>query len=441
MKIERKLYLDRLIDRKHNGFVKIITGIRRCGKSYLLFNLFREHLLSTGVKPSQIIAIALDDDANKGLRNSILLGEWIRRQIKGKGMHYVFIDEIQMAQKVLPDGVDLSRIAPEDRESAYVTFYDVLNGLMKLPNVDVYVTGSNSKMLSSDIATNFRDRGDEIRVHPLTFAECLSVSGKEKAETWADYLVYGGMPGLVEKKSAEQKRDYLRQLFAKVYFKDIVERHKLRQDRLLENVTDVLFSAVGSLTNPTKLADTLGTVQKLKVSQPTVKKYMDILQESFLVNRVERYDVKGRRYMDFPSKYYAEDIGLRNARINYRQTEEAHLMENVICNELLARGYAVDVGMVETVDIVKGKREKKQREIDFIVNTGSRKVYIQSALRIDSEEKLRQETESLRRSGDFFRKFVVTSGFSLPSEASDGIITVGVIPFLLDRSILDVRSS
>lgn len=441
MKIERKFYLDRLIDRKHNGFVKIITGIRRCGKSYLLFNLFREHLLSTGVKPSQIIAIALDDDANKGLRNSILLGEWIRRQIKGRGMHYVFIDEIQMAQKVLPDGVDLSRIAPEDRESAYMTFYDVLNGLMKLPNVDVYVTGSNSKMLSSDIATNFRDRGDEIRVHPLTFAECLSVSGKEKAETWADYLVYGGMPGLVEKKTAEQKKDYLRQLFAKVYFKDIVERHKLRQDRLLENVTDVLFSAVGSLTNPTKLVDTLGTVQKLKVSQPTVKKYMDILQESFLVNRVERYDVKGRRYMDFPSKYYAEDIGLRNARINYRQTEEAHLMENVICNELLARGYAVDVGMVETVDIVKGKREKRQREIDFIVNTGSRKVYIQSALRIDSEEKLRQETESLRRSGDFFRKFVVTSGFSLPSEASDGIITVGVIPFLLDRSILDVRSS
>lgn len=441
MKIERKLYLDRLIDRKHNGFVKIITGIRRCGKSYLLFNLFREHLLSTGVKPSQIIAIALDDDANKGLRNSILLGEWIRRQIKGRGMHYVFIDEIQMAQKVLPDGVDLSRIAPEDRESAYVTFYDVLNGLMKLPNVDVYVTGSNSKMLSSDIATNFRDRGDEIRVHPLTFAECLSVSGKEKAETWADYLVYGGMPGLVEKKTAEQKKDYLRQLFAKVYFKDIVERHKLRHDRLLENVTDVLFSVVGSLTNPTKLADTLGTVQKLKVSQPTVKKYMDILQESFLVNRVERYDVKGRRYMDFPSKYYAEDIGLRNARINYRQTEEAHLMENVICNELLARGYAVDVGMVETVDIIKGKREKKQREIDFVVNTGSRKVYIQSALRIDSEEKLRQETESLRRSGDFFRKFVVTSGFSLPSEASDGIITVGVIPFLLDRSILDVRSS
>lgn len=441
MKIERKLYLDRLIERKHNGFVKIITGIRRCGKSYLLFKLFREHLLSTGVKPSQIIAIALDDDANKGLRNSIRLGEWVRRQIKGKGMHYVFIDEIQMAQKVLPEGVDLSRIAPEDRESAYVTFYDVLNGLMKLPNVDVYVTGSNSRMLSSDIATNFRDRGDEIRVHPLTFAECLSVSGKEKAETWADYLVYGGMPGLVEKKSAEQKKNYLRQLFAKVYFKDIVERHKLRQDRLLENVTDVLFSAVGSLTNPTKLADTLGTVQKLKVSQPTVKKYIDILQESFLVNRVERYDVKGRRYMDFPSKYYAEDIGLRNARINYRQTEEAHLMENVICNELLVRGYAVDVGMVETVDIVKGKREKKQREIDFIVNTGSRKVYIQSALRIDSEEKLRQETESLRRSGDFFRKFVITSGFSPPSEASDGIITVGVIPFLLDRSILDVRSS
>jgi len=437
MRIERKIYLDRLIARKHNGFVKIITGIRRCGKSYLLFNLFREHLMKSGVSPSQIIAVALDDDANRELRDSIRLGEWIRKQIKGKGMHYVFIDEIQMAQKVLPDGVDLARIAPEDRDSAYVTFYDVLNGLMKLPNVDVYVTGSNSKMLSSDIATNFRDRGDEIRVHPLTFAECLSVANKEKAEAWADYLVYGGMPGAVEKPTPEQKRAYLAQLFEKVYFKDIVERHRLRQDRPLENVTDVLFSAVGSLTNPTKLADTLSTVQRLRISQPTVKKYMDILQEAFLINRIDRYDVKGRRYMEFPSKYYVEDVGLRNARVNYRQTEEAHLMENVLCNELLARGHAVDVGLVETVEIVRGVREKKQREIDFVVNTGSRKAYIQSALRIENEEKLRQETESLRKSGDYFRKIVVTSGFSQPMEDADGIVTVGVIPFLLDPAILE----
>lgn len=437
MRIERKIYLDRLIARKHNGFVKIITGIRRCGKSYLLFNLFREHLLKSGVSPRQIIAIALDDDANRELRDSIRLGEWIRKQVKGKGMHYVFIDEIQMAQKVLPDGVDLARIAPEDRDSAYVTFYDVLNGLMKLPNVDVYVTGSNSKMLSSDIATNFRDRGDEIRVHPLTFTEYLSASNREKAEAWADYLVYGGMPGAVEKPTSEQKKAYLAQLFEKVYFKDIVERHRLRQDRPLENVTDVLFSAIGSLTNPTKLADTLSTVQRQRISQPTVKKYMDILQEAFLINRIDRYDVKGRRYMEFPSKYYVEDVGLRNARVNYRQTEEAHLMENVLCNELLARGHAVDVGLVETVEIVRGVREKKQREIDFVVNTGSRKTYIQSALRIENEKKLRQETESLRKSGDYFRKIVVTSGFSQPVEDADGIVTVGVIPFLLDSAILE----
>ena len=437
MRIERKLYLDRLVARKHNGFVKIITGIRRCGKSYLLFKLFREHLLEVGVPANRIVAVALDDDDSKELRNPIRLGEWIRRRIKGKGMHYVFIDEIQMAQKVLPDGIDLSRIAPEDRDGSYVTFYDVLNGLMKLPNVDIYVTGSNSKMLSTDIATNFRDRGDEVRVHPLTFAEYMTVADKEKSDAWAEYLVYGGMPGIIERHGAEQKKGYLAQLFSKLYFKDIVERYKLKGDRVLENVTDVLLSAVGSLTNPTNLSNTLSTIQHTRVSQPTIKKYMDILQDAFIVNRLERYDVKGRRYMDFPSKYYAEDVGLRNVRINYRQTEESHLMENVICNELLARGHSVDVGMVETVDRVGGKRMKKQLEIDFIVNTGTRKIYVQSAFRIDTEEKFRHETESLRRSGDFYRKFVVTSGFSLPTEDKAGIVTVGLIPFLLDASILE----
>ena len=438
MQVERKIYLDRLIARKHNGFVKIITGIRRCGKSYLLFNLFRRHLMGTGVPASRIIQVSLDDDGNRELRDPIRLGDWIRRQIKGRSMHYVFIDEIQMAQKVLPSGVDLARIAPEDRDSAYVTFYDVLNGLMKLPNVDIYVTGSNSKMLSTDIATNFRDRGDEIRIHPFTFSEYLSATDSEKADAWSDFLIYGGMPGLLERPTPEMKQSYLRQLFMKVYFKDIVERHKLRHDRILENVTDAIFSAVGSLTNPTKLADTLSTVQKVQVSQPTVKKYTDLLQESFLVNRVERYDIKGRRYLDFPSKYYAEDIGLRNARINYRQTEEPHLMENAICNELMARGYSIDVGMVETIETVNGRREKKQREIDFIVNSGTKKVYIQSAFRIDTDEKLEQESASLRKSGDFFRKLIVTSGFARPTEDRNGIITVGIIPFLLDPAILNV---
>ena len=438
MIIPRDMYLNRLLSSRHDGFVKIVTGVRRCGKSHLLFRLFRERLIEEGVKPADIVMVVLDDDDMSDLRNPILLGDWLRRRLRGRrhGWKYVFIDEIQMIRKTLHDGVDLSKIAPDDRESAYITFYDVLNGLLKIPETDIYVTGSNSKMLSSDIATNFRDRGEEIRLHPLTFYECLAVSRLEKAEAWEQYLVYGGMPGAVLAENPERKRDYLSQLFKKVYFKDIVERHALRHDQLLETVTDTLFSAVGSLTNPTRIANTANSSGMTPVSQPTVKKYIDILEDAFLVNRADRYDVKGRRYLEYPSKYYAEDVGLRNSRLNFRQVEETHLMENVIYNELTARGHSVDVGFVEETTSANGKRTKRQLEIDFIVNDGPRRAYVQSAFAIPDEEKRRQETAPLRASGDFFRKLVVTSGFRPPLADSDGIVHVGIIPFLLDPSIL-----
>ena len=438
MDIRRDIYLNRLIARRHNGFVKIITGIRRCGKSYLLFRLFRRYLLDAGVTTRQIIELALDNESSKRYRDPIVLAEWLRERIggAGKGWKYVFIDEIQMSRKVLPAGVDLSRIAPEDRESAYVTFYDVLNEIVKIPQVDVYVTGSNSKMLSSDIATNFRDRGDEVRIHPLTFDEYYSAVGGDKSDAWADYLVWGGMPGLIEKKSPEQKKGYLEQLFRKVYLKDIVERHRLKGDAILSQVLDFTLSAVGSLTNPTKLASSLSSLSGVMASSHTVRCHLDFLQDAFLINKVQRYDVKGKRYLEYPAKYYAEDVGLRNARINFRQTELGHLMENVIYNELVARGYSVDVGMVEAVSVSGGKREKRQYEIDFVLNLPRGKVYLQSALNIDTEEKLKQETASLRRSGDFFRKIVIVGGSQRLSTDEDGISYVGVIPFLLDVTVL-----
>ena len=438
MEIRRDIYLNRLKERLHNGFVKIITGIHRCGKSYLLFRLFRNDLIANGVSPDHIIEIALDNEASRHLRNPIRLAATLRERISniGKGWKYVFIDEIQMSQKVLPDDLDLSRIAPEDRASAYVTFYDVLNELMKIPEVDVYVTGSNSRTLSSDIATNFRDRGDEVRIHPLTFGEYHSAVGGDKSDAWADYLVWGGMPGLVEKKTDEEKKAYLDALFKKVYLKDIVERHGLKGDAALAHVLDFVMSSVGSLTNPTKLANSIMSMAHMKTSSHTVGAYLDYLQDAFLVSRVQRYDVKGRHYLDYPSKYYAEDVGLRNGRVNFRQAESGHLMENVIYNELMARGCSVDVGMVEVVDVSGGRRTKRQHEIDFIVNRPQGKVYLQSAFSMDTEEKVRQETTSLLKSGDFFRKIVIVGGAQRLSTDENGISYVGVLPFLLDPKIL-----
>ena len=434
--VVRDRYLKRLVDRRHNGFVKIITGIRRCGKSYLLFNLFKKFLLRDGVKPSQIVEVALDAKKFVALKDPIRLGEYINARIKGGGWHYVFIDEIQECTEVLPPGIDLDRINPEDRKSMYVTFYDVLNELLRKPKVDVYVTGSNSRMLSSDISTNFRDRGDEVRLHPFSFAEYLTAVKLEKAEAWENYLLWGGMPGAVEKRSDAERRDYLEQLFQKVYFKDIVERHRLKTVGILDDITDVLCSSVGSLTNAKKLADTITTEQKHKTNQPTISRYLGFLNESFLFNKVRRYDVKGRRYLSSPVKFYAEDLGLRNVRLNLRQYEETHLMENAIYNELVARGYSVDVGVVEYVTRIDGKQSLRQTEIDFVVNSGTKKVYVQSAFAMPNENKEEQETLSFRKSGDFFRKIVVTSGFMPPVTDESGIVFVGVIPFLLDESIV-----
>lgn len=434
MKIDREEYLAKLVAAMGDGFVKIVTGIRRCGKSHLLFNLFKGHLLANGVKESHVIEIALDSDEFEELRNPRQLSAYVRAKIKRlKGPCYVLIDEIQMCEAVesIVDG-----------SNALITFYDALNGLMKLPNVDLYVTGSNSKMLSTEVATNFRDRGEVIRLHPLTFSEYFKALDLSEYQAWNQYLVYGGMPEAVLKSSDAGRRDYLSSLFKTLYFKDIVERNHLKDDYVLGLLTDVLLSSTGSLTNPTKIANTLATEQGVKPDVHTVQQYLKFLSEAYLFSKAERYDVKGRRYLQYPSKWYAEDVGLRNARLNYRQTERTHLMENVIYNELIARGCSVDVGVVEAKVTGKGgKRELRQHEIDFVVNTGFEKLYIQSALELADEGKLEQETFSLRKTRDSFRKFVIVGGDQPFYTNADGISFVGIIPFLLDKSLLAATMS
>lgn len=436
MTIARDEYLEKLQYARGNGMVKIITGVRRVGKSYLLFNLFQERLVQEGVEKSHIVAINLEAEGNERFWNPIALGEYIRGLLSEEGRYYVFLDEIQRVGKVLPEGIDLERVAPEDREDMYVTVYDVLNGLNDRGNVDLYVTGSNSKMLSSDIATNFRGRSVEIRVWPLSFAEIYAMGGREKAELWDDYLMFGGMPQAVLEKNPQQRATLLEELFERVYFRDLIERMKLTDDGVLSEVTDALCSAVGSLTNPNRIHNTLRSVQGEVSSVPTLKKYMNALVSAFLFEKAIRFDVRGRRYLDHPVKYFSVDTGLRNARINFREPEKAHLMENVIYLELRRRGYKVDVGVVEVQKTVAGKRETKRHEIDFVVNTGFGKVYIQSAFSIDDPEKRKAETESLRSCRDFFRKIVIVSGFQHPTTDEDGISYVGVIPFLLDRKML-----
>ena len=434
MKIAREEYLSKLIAARGDGFVKVITGIRRCGKSYLLFTLFKEYLIDKGVKPSHIIEIALDSDEFEELRDPRKLSAYVRARIRRiKGECCVLIDEIQMCEEVK------SVVKGSD---TLITFYDVLNGLMKLPGVDLYVTGSNSKMLSDEVATNFRDRGEVIRLHPLTFSEYFKVSGLSEYQAWNRFLVYGGMPEAVIKQTDAARREYLSGLFKTLYFKDIVEHNNLKDDYVLGLLTDVLLSSTGSLTNPTRIANTLSTEQGIKPDVHTVQQYLKYLSEAYLFSKVERYDVKGRRYLQYPSKWYAEDVGLRNARLNYRQTERTHLMENIIYNELVARGCNVDVGVVEVkVAGENGKRVLRQYEIDFIVNTGFEKLYIQSAFELSDEAKRAQETFSLRKTRDSFRKLVVVGGDQPFFTDEDGISFVGIIPFLLDKSILsDVLS-
>ena len=434
--IKREFYVEKLMSRRMNGFVKVITGVRRCGKSYLLDKLFRQRLLEDGVKGTQIISVDLDDKAYIELRNPLKLDEYVRKKIKrGKQTYYVFIDEIQQSHRILPPGIDLGQIAPEDRESAYVTFYDVLNGWRKFENVDVYVTGSNSKMLSNDIATNFRDRGQVIHVWPLSFAEYFPVSGlTDKMEAFRRYLTWGGMPAAARMADGEERAAYLKRLYTEVYFKDIIERHSIREDLVLSNLVDILSSDIGSLTNPHRIGDTMNSLWKIHPSDHTLQNYIGYLEDAFLFSHARRFEVKGRRYLDSPMKYYSTDLGLRNARLNFRDTDPSHPMENVIYNELLRRGYSVDVGVVPIVTRDKeGKQVQKQHEIDFVINRGNDKIYIQSTYQLPTKEKELQETASLRGTGDYFKKIVITEGYGEPMADQDGIIRMGIIPFLMNE--------
>ncbi|MBR3958239.1 MAG: ATP-binding protein [Kiritimatiellae bacterium] len=440
MKVQRREYLDALRHRMHNGLVKIITGIRRSGKSYLLSVLFKEYLLGEGVEEDHIVEVPLDKDEFRDYRDAIALGDYVRSHLVNDGKwNYVFIDEVQLARKVLPKGVDLRRIAPEDRDGAYVSFYDTLNTLRQMANVDVYVTGSNSKTLSSDIDSNFADRGTQIRMHPFSFAEyCEATKAEDHLAAFDQYLIWGGMPLAVAEPDERLRAEYLKNLYSEVYINDIRKRHRLHDDYVLSRLIDVISSATGSLTNPHKLVDTLRSSLRVETSDATIAKYLGYLEDAFLFSKSRRWDVKGKRYFDYPMKYYAEDIGLRNARLDFRDVDPSHAMENAIYNELVRRGCTVDVGVVPVVSVNSDRRQElRYHEIDFVVNRAPGKLYIQSAFAMPTQDKNDQELLPLRRSGDFFRKMVVTAGYSSPRVSDEGIVHVGVIPFLLDRSILD----
>ena len=438
MVIKRERYLNKIIAHKWNGKVKIITGLRRCGKSFLLFNLYKQHLVSSGVKEDHIIEIALDRNEDAAYRNPVALGEHVLSKTSANNeQYYVFIDEIQMSYKIKNPDVNEQDVPQEDREMLYTTFYDTLNNLISKKNLDVYVTGSNSRMLSSDIVTSFRDRGTEIRVYPLSFSEFYSFCAGQKSDAFEEYLTYGGMPLAALEADEKDKRSYLNNLHKRVYLRDIVERYHLKDDAVLDALVDSLYSSVGSLTNAHKQANTATSRLGFSTSDHTIKNYLDYLEDAYLFHQAKRYDVKGRKYFGTPLKYYSTDIGLRNAKLNFRQQDRPHLMENIIFNELVLRGFAVDIGVVEiTTKDNNGKKTQSQYEIDFIVNTGRQKIYIQSALNVDTDDKKNQETFSLKNSGDFFRKIVVVDGNQRLWTDDDGISYVGVIPFLLDESII-----
>ncbi len=437
MIIQRDQYVSELLSKRGNRKVKIVTGIRRCGKSFLLFNLYKDYLLNEGVEKDCFVELALDKKAHAKYRNPNELYDYVLRKAKdNEKLYYVFIDEIQLSYKVKNEDVDERLVPEEDRDMLYTTFYDILNDLMGRKNLDIYVTGSNSKMLSKDIVTNFRDRGSEIKVYPLSFKEFYPVSGMEKADALEEYLTYGGMPLAVLEKDETEKCKYLKGLHKRVYIKDIVERYKLKDDQVLEALIDALSSAVGSLTNPHNLANAAGTLMKRSTSDNTIKNYLDYLEEAYLFVSAKRFDVKGKRYFENTLKYYSMDTGLRNAKLNFRQQEKSHLMENMIFIELIRRGFSVDVGVVELTRVKDGKRQQSQYEIDFVVNTGREKVYIQSALNVDTEEKRSQETFSLKNSGDFFRKIVIVDGNAKPWTDENGIMYMGVIPFLLEENLI-----
>lgn len=432
MEFSRNEYLAKIIRKKDNGRVKIITGIRRCGKSYLLFELYTKYLRACGIKDDQIIELVLDELPNAKYRDPIELDNYIRKQITDEDKrYYVLIDEIQFVSEIPNPYVN--------DPSAKITFIDVILGLMKIKNADIYITGSNSKMLSSDILTQFRDRGDEIRVFPLSFAEVYEMYEGEKQDAWRDYYTYGGMPLAFSLSTHEEKSKYLQDLFTRTYLKDVIERHNIQSDtEILEDLINIVASSIGSLTNPTKLSNTFESRKHLKINSTTIDKYLEYFIDAFLLNKAQRYDVKGRKYIKTPVKYYFTDIGLRNARLGFRQQEVTHIMENVIYCDLLRRGYDVDVGVVEyNYKDSNGKSGRKQLEVDFVVNRGEERHYIQSALTIEDPEKRKQEIASLVRIPDSFNKIVVVKDRIKPWKDDKGIRYMGIEDFLLDEQAID----
>ena len=416
MEIKRDRYLDTLISKEHNGLIKVITGMRRCGKSYLLFTLFKKHLLSEGVDEDHIIEIAFDAFENKKYRDPDVLYPYLKEQIKDDAMYYVLLDEVQLLSE----------------------FESILNSLIRMKNVDVYVTGSNARFLSKDVITEFRGRGDEVHMYPLSFAEFMSVYQGTKQDGWNEYMLYGGIPLVLEFATPDQKIAFLKSLFEETYISDIVGRHNIRNKAELEELLNILSSAIGSLTNPEKLSATFQTVKKKKISNSTIKRYIDYLCDSFLIDSAIRYDVKGKKYIDTPVKYYFTDMGLRNARLNFRQIEETHSMENIIFNELKMRGFNVDVGVIVQYDTNdKGNSIRKQLEIDFVCNQGSKRYYIQSAYAIPDQAKMEQEQRSLMLTGDFFKRIIITKDTPAPYYNESGVLIMSVYDFLLKENSLD----
>ena len=433
MIIQRKHYLDKLISKKENGLIKVITGICRCGKSFLLFELYHAYLNSIDIDDERIIELALDEAINARYRNPLELDSYIRSLVSDKTQkYYVFLDEIQKVSEIQNPYVN----DPE----AKIGFVDVLLGIMKLKKVDLYVTGSNSHMLSSDILTEFKDRGDEIRVNPLTYREFYAAFEGEKRHAWREYYTYGGMPLILSKKSHEEKSKYLKDLFAKTYLSDVLEHNRILNEQVvLEDLLNIVSSSIGSLTNPTKLANTFQSVKQVQITANTVSRYLDYFIDAFILHKAFRYDIKGKKYIETPLKYYFTDVGLRNARLNFCQQEENHIMENILYNELMAREFDVDVGMVEYHRRDKGgKKIRTQLEIDFVANKGSKRYYIQSALTVANEEKREQETNSLNRVEDSFKKIVVVKDDIMPWHDDRGILYIGIEEFLLDESAIDM---
>lgn len=416
MRIEREQYLKQLIAARQNGLIKIVTGIRRCGKSYLLFTLFHEYLNSQGITDDHIIEIALDDRTYIELRNPDALLAHIKKEIKDNQLYYIILDEVQLVDE----------------------FTDVLNSLLHIRNADVYVTGSNSHFLSTDVVTEFRGRGDEIHLYPLSFSEYLEGYNGDRNTAWKEYYTYGGLPHILSLETDKKKEDYLENLFESVYLVDILERHKIRNKTEFEEIIKIVASSIGSPINPCKLTKTFKSVKNVDIHHRTISNYLSFMEDAFLIEKGIRYDIKGKKYINTLSKYYFSDIGVRNSILGYRQQEETHIMENILYNELKIRGYKVDIGMVECREPDKnGKQIRKQLEVDFVVNQGSQRYYIQSAFAMPSPEKEKQESASLLKIGDSFKKIIVVKDDIKPKRDEEGILTIGLMDFLLNKNSLD----